>query len=180
VQRLEMEPDDYFFVQQRYDQLLSIRDSDKTQLDHTDKKNAGKKFGTVGAVALDRAGNLAAGTSTGGLTNKRYGRVGDTSIIGAGTYANNRTCAVSCTGTGEFFIRSVVGYDISCMIEYKNFTLRQACDEAVNKKLVKIGGEGGLIALDGNGHPELIFNSEGMYRGMKRAGEDFVLGIYRD
>ncbi len=178
----DFEPDAYFFVQQRYDQLMQIRDSGKTQMDHTaaDPKEGQKKFGTVGAVALDRYGNLAAATSTGGMTNKRFGRVGDTPIIGAGTYANNKTCGVSCTGHGEFFIRSVVAYDVSCLMEYKNFTLKQACEEVVNKKLLRLGGEGGLIALDAQGHAEMVFNSEGMYRGMKRAGEEFVLGIYRD
>jgi beta-aspartyl-peptidase (threonine type) len=177
----DFEPDAYFYVQQRYDQLMQIRDSGKTQMDHASESKPGqKKFGTVGAVALDIHGNLAAATSTGGMTNKRFGRVGDTPIIGAGTYANNLTCAVSCTGHGEFFIRSVVAYDISCLIEYKNFSLQQACDEVVNKKLLKLGGEGGLIALNRQGHAEMVFNSEGMYRGMKRAGEDFVLGVYRD
>jgi beta-aspartyl-peptidase (threonine type) len=178
----DFEPDAYFFVQQRYDQLMQIRDSGKTQMDHTspEPKGSQKKFGTVGAVALDMHGNLAAATSTGGMTNKQFGRVGDTPIIGAGTYANNATCAVSCTGHGEFFIRAVVAYDISCLIEYKNFTLKQACDEVVNRKLVKLGGEGGLIALDAQGHAEMVFNSEGMYRGMKRQGEEYMLGIYRD
>jgi beta-aspartyl-peptidase (threonine type) len=178
---LAFEPDSYFFTQQRYDQLMNVRDSGKTQMDHTSgpAESGEKKFGTVGAVALDVQGNLAAGTSTGGMTNKRYGRAGDTPIIGAGTYANNKTCGVSCTGHGEFFIRAVVAYDISCLMEYKNFTLKEACEEVVNKKLVKLGGEGGLIALDTSGNAEMTFNSEGMYRGMKRAGEDFVLGIYR-
>src|ERR1700722_1506217 len=107
--KLPFETDDYFFVQERYDQLMKIRDTNKTQLDHT----VDKKFGTVGAVALDVHGNIAAATSTGGMTNKRYGRVGDTPVIGAGTYADNKTCAISCTGHGEFFIRSVVAHDIS-------------------------------------------------------------------
>lgn len=172
------EPDAYFFVQQRYDQLMAIRDSGTTQMDHTSANE--KKFGTVGAVALDKHGNLAACTSTGGMTNKRYGRVGDTPIIGAGTYANNITCGVSCTGHGEYFIRSVVAYDISCLMEYKGLSLQQACDLVVNDKLVKTGGEGGLIAIDSLGQVEMVFNSEGMYRGMKKEGEEFVLGIYRD
>jgi beta-aspartyl-peptidase (threonine type) len=179
---LVFESDTYFFTQQRYDQLMTARDSGKIQMDHTSSpsESGEKKFGTVGAVALDVHGHLAAGTSTGGMTNKRYGRAGDTPIIGAGTYANDKTCGVSCTGHGEFFIRAVVAYDISCLMEYKKFTLREACDEVVNKKLVKLGGEGGLIALDAQGNAEMTFNSEGMYRGMKRSGEDFVLGIYRD
>src|SRR5204863_3561820 len=123
--------------------------TDSVILDHTVKGE--KKLGTVGAVALDVHGNLAAGTSTGGMTNKKHGRVGDTPIIGAGTYANNNTCAISCTGHGEFFIRSVVAYDISCLMEYKGLSLKQACDIVVYDKLVRIGGEGGLIAIDAKG-----------------------------
>lgn len=174
----EFMPDDYFFVQMRYDQLQQAKESDTMILDHTVDKE--KKFGTVGCVALDVHGNLAAGTSTGGMTNKKHGRVGDTPIIGAGTYANNKTCAVSCTGHGEFFIRSVVAYDISCLMEYKGLTLKKACDIVVMDKLVKIGGEGGLIALDAKGNIELPFNSEGMYRASKKEGEELFIGIYKD
>ncbi|MCW3082799.1 MAG: isoaspartyl peptidase [Bacteroidetes bacterium] len=179
--KLQFEPDEYFFVQMRYDQLLSARESDRIVMDHTDKlENGEKKFGTVGAVALDVHGNLAAGTSTGGMTNKKMGRIGDTPIIGAGTYANNNTCAISCTGHGEFFIRSVVAYDVSCLMEYKGLSLKEACEIVVNQKLVKIGGEGGLIALDAKGNIELPFNSEGMYRAMKKSGSDMYIGIYKD
>ena len=151
---IEMAPNEYFFEQMRYDQLIQAKASDTIHLDHVDNKfeNGEKKFGTVGAVALDVFGNISAGTSTGGMTNKKHGRVGDTPIIGAGTYANNQTCAVSCTGHGEFFIRSVVAYDISCLIEYKGFSLKEACNLVVKDKLVKIGGEGGLIALDAKGN----------------------------
>ena len=138
-----------------------------------------KKFGTVGAVALDKDGNLAAATSTGGMTNKKFGRVGDSPIIGAGTYANNHTCAISCTGHGELFIRSVVAYDISALMEYKNLSLREACEEVVMKKLVKIGGEGGLIAIDKQGNIELPFNSEGMYRAMKSSSGVEKVEIYK-
>ena len=130
-------------------------------------------------MALDLNGNLAAGTSTGGMTNKKFGRVGDSSIIGAGTYANNNTCAISCTGHGELFIRSVVAYDISCLMEYKNLSLKEACDIVVMDKLVKIGGEGGLIALDAKGNIVLPFNSEGMYRASKKQNEDIFIGIYK-
>lgn len=174
----ELEPDDYFFVQMRYDQLQQAKQSDRIVMDHTLPED--KKFGTVGAVALDVHGDLAAGTSTGGMTNKKHGRVGDTPVIGAGTYANNNTCAVSCTGHGEFFIRSVVAYDISCLMEYKGLTLKQACEIVVNEKLVKLGGEGGLIALDKYGNIELPFNSEGMYRASKKQGENSFIGIYHD
>lgn len=184
----EFMTDDYFFVQMRYDQLQQAKESDTMILDHTvdktrpDESPFGreKKFGTVGCVALDVHGNLAAGTSTGGMTNKKHGRVGDTPIIGAGTYANNKTCAVSCTGHGEFFIRSVVAYDISCLMEYKGLTLKKACDIVVMDKLVKIGGEGGLIALDAKGNIELPYNSEGMYRASKKEGEELFIGIYKD
>ncbi len=175
---VEQRPDDYFFVQMRYDQYQQAKNSDTIVLDHTVDKE--KKFGTVGAVALDTNGNLAAGTSTGGMTNKKHGRVGDTPMVGAGTYANNSTCAVSCTGHGEFFIRSVVAYDISCLMEYKNLSLKEACEIVVKQKLVKIGGEGGLIAIDKNGNIELPFNSEGMYRASKKEGEDGFVGIYND
>jgi beta-aspartyl-peptidase (threonine type) len=170
---LKFESDDYFFDQHRYDQWIEIRDSEKMQLDHSEKK-----FGTVGAVALDIDGNLAAATSTGGMTNKRFGRVGDSPIIGAGTYANNKTCAVSCTGHGEYFIRAVVAYDISCLMEYKNFSLKQACEFVVNDKLKEMGGEGGVIALDVHGNVELIFNSMGMYRACKISDEKSFVEIY--
>jgi L-asparaginase / beta-aspartyl-peptidase len=185
-QNLAFMPDDYFFVQARYDQLQMALKSDTVLLDHTgdseDQKNNGneKKFGTVGAVALDVHGNLAAGTSTGGMTNKKHGRVGDTPVIGAGTYANNTTCAVSCTGHGEFFIRSVVAYDISCLMEYKGLSLKEACRIVVKDKLVKMGGEGGLIALDAHANIELPFNSEGMYRASLKEGEKMYVGIYAD
>lgn len=114
------------------------------------------------------------------MTNKKHGRVGDTPVIGAGTYANNNTCAVSCTGHGEFFIRSVVAYDISCLMEYKGLSLKEACNVVVMDKLVKIGGEGGLIALDAQGNIELPFNSEGMYRASKKQDEEMYIGIYKD
>jgi beta-aspartyl-peptidase (threonine type) len=175
----QFENEDYFFVQLRYDQLQQAKQSNSMILDHTEDKieHGEKKFGTVGCVALDLNGNLAAGTSTGGMTNKKFGRVGDSSIIGAGTYANNNTCAISCTGHGELFIRSVVAYDISCLMEYKNLSLKEACDIVVMDKLVKIGGEGGLIALDAKGNIVLPFNSEGMYRASKKQNEDIFIGI---
>ena len=178
----EFEEDAYFFEQMRFDQLQQAKQSDGVFLDHTTDKfeNGEKKFGTVGAVALDIHGNLAAGTSTGGMTNKKFGRVGDSPIIGAGTYANNETCAISCTGHGEFFIRSVVAYDISCLMEYKGLSLKEACDFVVMDKLVKIGGEGGLIAIDKNGNIEMPFNSEGMYRARKSEDGELLINIYKD
>lgn len=179
----EFAPDEYFFVQARYDQLLEARKTDGVFLDHSGEAKLGdnkSKFGTVGAVALDQHGNLAAATSTGGMTNKKFGRAGDSPIIGAGTYANNKTCAISCTGHGEFFIRSVVAYDISCLMEYKGLSLTEACDKVVKEKLVKIGGEGGLVAIDSKGNIELPFNSEGMYRAWIREGEKAAVSIYAD
>lgn len=179
--QIAMETDDYFFVQHRYDQFKQACQTDQVILDHTVSIGSDeKKFGTVGAVALDRNGNLAAATSTGGMTNKKYGRIGDSPIIGAGTYANNATCAISCTGHGEFFLRAVVAYDISCLMEYKGFSLTQACNHVVMDKLVKMGGEGGLIAIDRNGHMEMPFNSEGMYRGMKSSDSEVITSIYKD
>ena len=177
----ERAEDDYFYVQMRYDQLQQAKESDGVFLDHTIDKfeNGEKKFGTVGCVAVDVHGNIAAGTSTGGMTNKKYGRVGDSSVIGAGTYANNNTCAISCTGHGEFFIRSVVAYDISCLMEYKGLSLQDACDVVVMDKLVKFGGEGGLVAIDKEGNIEMPFNSEGMYRAKKSSDSDIFIGIYK-
>ena len=178
--KAELENDDYFYVQMRHDQWKEAQKSDGVFLDHNlqQNENGEKKFGTVGAVALDVHGNLAAATSTGGMTNKKFGRVGDSPIIGAGTYANNATCAISCTGHGEFFIRSIVAYDISCLMEYAGLSLKQACDKVVKDKLVKIGGEGGLVAVDKFGNIELSFNSEGMYRAMKTSESDVYVGIY--
>ena len=140
----------------------------------------GKKYGTVGCVALDQYGNLAAGTSTGGMTNKRWNRVGDAPIIGAGTYADNETCAISATGHGEYFIRAVVGHDISSLMAYKGISLQEAADEVVMKKLVKMGGEGGAIGVDKNGNVAMPFNSEGMYRGFMNAKGEKVIKIYKE
>ncbi|MFC5270288.1 isoaspartyl peptidase/L-asparaginase family protein [Adhaeribacter terreus] len=194
LHNLEFEPESYFFNQLRYDQWQEIRDTDIYQLDHTEeiseeiiKKHQDhpphhhdKKFGTVGAVALDQAGNVAAATSTGGMTNKNFNRIGDTPIIGAGTYANNATCAVSCTGHGEFFMRAIVAYDVSCLMEYRGLSLQEACKLVVNDKLVKFGGEGGLIAVDRQGNIALPFNSEGMYRASCLNNEPAFIAIYKD
>jgi beta-aspartyl-peptidase (threonine type) len=177
---LPFQPNEYFYEEGRYKQWQEVKDSDGYQLDHTVNSGEGKKFGTVGAVALDKHGNIAAATSTGGMTNKRFGRVGDSPMIGAGTYANNNTCAISCTGHGEYFIRAVVAYDISCLMEYKGLTLKQACDFVVKDKLVKFGGEGGLVAIDAKGNIELPFNSEGMYRAWKKADGKTEVRIYED
>lgn len=177
---LIFQPNSYFDTEERYKQWQEVKNSDTYQLDHTIQHGEGKKFGTVGAVALDMQGNLAAATSTGGMTNKRFGRVGDSPIIGSGTYANNKTCAISCTGHGEYFIRAVVAYDISCLMEYKGMNLKDACNYVVKDKLVKFGGEGGLIAVDTLGNIELPFNSEGMYRAWKRNDQAIEVRIYED
>jgi asparaginase (EC 3.5.1.1) len=146
---------------------------------HPDKTHV-SKFGTVGAVALDAQGNLAAGTSTGGMSNKRFGRVGDTPIIGAGTYADNATCAVSCTGHGEYFIRSVVAYDIAALMAYKGLSLKEAAEEVILRKLVALGGVGGAIVLDRQGNIAMPFNSPGMYRASIGPDGRLFVGIYHD
>jgi L-asparaginase / beta-aspartyl-peptidase len=174
---IDFEPEEYFFDALRYKQWSEVRDSNIFMLDHTP---GDEKFGTVGAVALDQNGNLAAATSTGGMTNKNYNRIGDTPVIGSGTYANNRTCAISCTGHGEYFLRAVVAYDVSCLMEYQNLSLQQACEQVVMHKLVAFGGEGGLIAIDFNGDICLPFNSEGMYRASKKNNEETFVGIYKE
>jgi len=182
-QGVKLEPDEYFFSQFRYDQWKSIRDSDNYSLDHTHQRleelMRDKKFGTVGAVACDQRGNIAAATSTGGMTNKKYGRIGDSPIIGIGTYANNKTCAVSCTGHGEPFIRAVAAYDVSCLMEYKGFTLHEAMNTVVNDKLVKLAGEGGMIGVDARGNHAMILNSAGMYRGYCSSDGDRQVAIYK-
>lgn len=182
---IEQAKDDYFFNKQRYEQWVKIRDSDFTQLDHEGDNlkgpaaNPDHKFGTVGAVAYDAEGNLAAGTSTGGMTNKRFGRIGDSPVIGAGTYANNATCGISCTGHGEYFLRAAVAHDISCLMEYKGLSLKEACDIVIKDKLVKMGGEGGLIAIDAKGEYNFCFNSAGMYRGMRNSEGKEEIAYYK-
>jgi len=167
----------YFYDKFRYEQWLEIKGTDSFQLDHAVKKDS--KFGTVGAVACDQNGNIAAATSTGGMTNKRFGRVGDSPMIGAGNYANNKTCAISCTGSGEFFIRGVVAYDVACLMEHKNMSLIDASNEVINKRILEIGGDGGLIAVDTKGNIAMPFNTEGMYRASKTSMGKEELKIYK-
>ena len=178
----------YFYTDERWKGLQDAikEDSTKSRLDHDDKKTArlgggqhDYKFGTVGCVALDKAGNLAAGTSTGGMTNKKFGRVGDAPLIGTGTYANNATAGISCTGWGEFFIRSVVAHDISALMEYKGLSIDEA-SRTVLAKVAKLGGDGGLIALDRQGHASLPFNTEGMYRGTITEDGKIEVKIYKE
>jgi len=178
---MELVDQKYFFTQERWDALQKIKAAEKHRTG-----GAGKAFlitdqdrhGTVGAVALDKNGNLAAATSTGGTTNKRPGRVGDTPIIGAGTYANDATCAVSATGDGEYFIRATVGHDISALMEYRGMSLKEAA-QAVLDKVAKLGGTGGLIAIDHQGNIALPFNTAGMYRGYVDPNGKFVIEIYK-
>lgn len=173
------ETDEYFFSEFRYKQLEKAKRLNETALDHDININDKEKFGTVGAVACDANGNLAAATSTGGMTNKQWGRVGDSPIIGAGTYANNKTCAISCTGHGEPFIRAVTAYDVSCLMEYKGLSLEDAMNVVVMDKLMKIDGDGGMIGVDAKGNTSLIFNSEGMYRALYSSDGAREVAIYR-
>jgi L-asparaginase / beta-aspartyl-peptidase len=177
---VELVDQKYFYTEERWQALQKMKEAGKSG------EVGGKKFivtdqdrhGTVGAVALDKNGNLAAATSTGGTTNKKIGRVGDSPIIGGGTYANNTTCAVSATGGGEYFIRSVVAHDISALMEYRGMKLQEAA-QMVLDKVAKIGGTGGLIAIDHDGNIALPFNTSGMYRGHVGVDGEFVVEIYR-
>jgi beta-aspartyl-peptidase (threonine type) len=192
--KLEIVDSSYFYDEKRWQQLENIRGSNDVEMDHSEERGdvnkkqfdaefdatVDEKFGTVGAVAIDVYGNIAAGTSTGGMTNKMYGRVGDSPIIGAGTYANNKTCGVSCTGHGEYFIRAVVAYDISAIMENKGVSLEEAANEVIHKKLVEMGGSGGIIAVDSKGNYALIFNTEGMYRGVVKADNKPEVYIYKN
>lgn len=165
INELTIVDSSYFYTEQRYQSLLKALARDN------------KKYGTVGCVALDVNGDIVAGTSTGGMTNKRFNRVGDVPIIGAGTYANNKTCGVSCTGHGEFFIRYTVAHDVSALMEYGGLSLAEATKKVVQEKLVQAGGSGGLIAIDNMGNISMEFNSKGMYRGYAKPGERYV-GIF--
>lgn len=149
-----------------------------TQLDHSDDQNS--KIGTVGAVAVDKQGNIAAATSTGGMTNKRHGRIGDTPMIGAGTYADNNTCAVSATGVGEYIMRAMVSHDIAALMEYKGMSLKEAAEFVIMKKFADLGGNGGVVALDKHGNIAMPFNSTGMYRGYMLADGTMELAIFED
>jgi beta-aspartyl-peptidase (threonine type) len=172
------EEESYFYDALRYQQWQDLKDTPNFSLDHSNTRDS--KFGTVGAVACDSNGNIAAATSTGGMTNKRYGRIGDSSVIGSGTYANNDTCAVSCTGSGEYFIRGVVAYDIACYMEHKGACLNEAAHWGIHERLQKLGGDGGLIAVDSMANIAMPFNTEGMYRGyMSSTGNREIL-IFSD
>lgn len=190
---VEMADPDYFKSDVRLKQLKRIQEKEEMILDHDGDQGAidpsenefnidyieDKKFGTVGAVALDQNGDIAAGTSTGGMTNKRYDRIGDSPVIGAGTYAYNETCGVSCTGHGEFFIRNVVAYDVSALMEYKQLSVDEAATEVIEKQ-TEMGGKGGLIALDSKGNVAMPFNTAGMYRGYITESGKIVVKIYTE
>jgi L-asparaginase / beta-aspartyl-peptidase len=178
---VELVDQKYFFTQERWDALQKIKAAEKHRTGATRERiliTDQDRHGTVGAVALDKNGNLAAATSTGGTTNKRPGRVGDSPVIGAGTYANNATCAVSATGDGEYFIRATVGHDISTLMEYRGMPLKEAA-QTVLEKVAKLGGTGGLIAIDREGNMALPFNTSGMYRGYVDLNGKFMVEIYK-
>ncbi len=181
-QGLKIVEPNYFHTKRRFKALKRIKEElrkhhGKTSLYNTKKND--NKFGTVGCVALDKQGNITAGTSTGGMTNKRWNRIGDSPIIGAGTYANNLTCGVSSTGWGEYFIRAIVAYDISALMEYKKLSLEEAATEVIHKKLTKLGGSGGIIAIDYKGNIVFKFNTAGMYRASMNDKGDLSIGIYK-
>ena len=179
----------YFYTERRFKSVQRAKAKAKLELSENDKVSTrytedpfinDSKFGTVGCAVLDMHGNLAAGTSTGGMTNKRWNRIGDAPIIGAGTYANNATCAVSSTGWGEYFIRGMVAHDISAMMEYKKSTLKDATHEVIQNKLTKLGGTGGVVSIDKNGNVSMDFNTAGMYRAHMDASGNLTLGIYKE
>ena len=176
-QGLHMVDNSYFITQRRKTQLLKNKNLVQ-QKNKKDSSSSISKFGTVGCVALDKNGNLSAGTSTGGRSNKKWGRVGDVPIIGAGNYANNNTCAISATGWGEFFIRNVVAHDISSLLEYKKLDIRQAAKVSL-EKVKKLGGSGGVIAIDKYGNYAMEFNTKGMYRGVKDSNGNFKVLIFK-
>ncbi len=185
-QGIEIVDPKYFYTESRFKSLQRVKEKMKAELDH-DGKTAfydpiikDSKFGTVGCVALDKNGNITAGTSTGGMTNKRWNRIGDAPIIGSGTYANNATCGVSSTGWGEYFIRAQVAHDISAIMDYKGVSLKEAAREVIQNKLTKLGGTGGIIAVDKNGNMVFEFNTAGMYRASMNAKGEAEVKIYKE
>lgn len=180
AQGLEVVDTSYFFTEARYKSLQRAKEGDKDKAASYDPYIKDYKYGTVGCVALDKNGNLAAGTSTGGMTNKKWNRIGDSPIIGAGTYANNETCAVSGTGHGEYFIRAAVAHDISALMQYKNMSLQEAAKEVIQNKLKNMGGDGGIIAIDAKGNLVAEFNTPGMYRAMVDEKGNVTVGIYKE
>ncbi len=178
-EKIEFEEADYFITERRKEAWLKAKKSTESS-GYLDYSKGDHKFGTVGAVALDKDGNIAAGTSTGGMMMKKYGRIGDSPLIGSGTYADNTTCGVSCTGHGEFFIRYAVAYDVTALMKYKNMSVNEAADEIVQKKLKEAGGSGGLIALDKEGNYAFSFNTPGMYRGVIFEDGTMLINFYNE
>tara|TARA_B100000575_G_scaffold293588_1_gene305523 strand:+ start:1019 stop:1945 length:927 start_codon:yes stop_codon:yes gene_type:complete len=162
---LETVSNNYFITENQLNQIKKIKEN---------------KYGTVGCVALDKSGNITAGTSTGGMMNKKWNRIGDVPVIGAGTYANNKTCGISATGWGEYFIRNVVAYDISAMMEYQNKSIEEAAKISIFEKVGKMGATGGVIGIDKNGNVVMEFNSPGMYRGFKTENSEYVIKMFKD
>lgn len=185
INGIEFVDDAYFHTEKRYNQLLKAQEREKVILDHSAAIIENKeliddhKYGTVGAVAIDKNGNIAAATSTGGMTNKKYGRVGDVPLIGAGTYANNNTCGISATGTGEYFIRTVATHETSSLMKYKNLSLKEALDTVI-KQVGDLGGSGGMVGLDKEGNIAWSFNSAGMYRGYKKSNGENMVKFYEE
>ncbi len=180
---IEMVDSSYFFTEKRMQQLKKVQGKETTTLDHTaflikNELIDDHKYGTVGAVAIDKSGNIAAGTSTGGMTNKKYGRIGDVPIIGAGTYANNLTCGISATGTGEYFIRTVAAHEVSNLIKYKNYTPSKALNEVLFNQIGPLGGEGGMILIDKYGEVYWDFNSSGMFRAYKKSNGESKVSMF--
>jgi len=176
-QGLDTVDNSYFDTEYRFEQWQAIQHKKEVSLSE-DSLKSDHKFGTVGAVAIDKDGNIAAGTSTGGMTNKAFGRIGDSPIIGAGTYADNRSCGISATGHGEYFIRYAVAHDICARVLYKDISLQQSANEVINQQLKKVGGDGGIVGLDNKGRPVMTFNTAGMYRGFKTESSETEVFIY--
>ncbi len=181
---LKFEDKKYFFTKKRFQQLQRAQKKEKVSLDHTSFNNPDliddHRYGTVGCVALDQNGNIAAGTSTGGMTNKKYGRIGDSPIIGAGTYANNKTCGISATGTGEYFMRTLAAHEVSALMMLKKMSLKQALKRVIHTEIDSLGGDGGLIGLDKDGNIAWDFNTAGMYRGYIKSTGEKLIRFYKE
>ena len=183
---IQFEEDAYFYTERRWNSLMKVKEKngEKIPVKNTQDLSTNyvddHKYGTVGAVAIDKNGNIAAATSTGGMTNKKFNRIGDSPIIGAGTYANNKTCGISSTGTGEYFIRTLAAHETSNLVQYKNLSLKDALHEVIFNEIEPLGGDGGMIGLDKNGNVAWDFNTAGMYRGYKRSTGENVVKLYKE
>ena len=183
---IQFEEDSYFYTERRWNSLMKLKEKNGEKIPVKNAQNLSTnyvddhKYGTVGAVAIDKNGNIAAATSTGGMTNKKFNRIGDSPIIGAGTYANNKTCGISSTGTGEYFIRTLAAHETSNLVQYKNFSLKDALHEVIFNEIEPLGGDGGMIGLDKNGNVAWDFNTAGMYRGYKKSTGENVVKLYKE